>query len=170
MEEIWKEVQGYEEYYLISNLGRLKRKHIVYYRKTDGRKCTLEEKIVNSFVNPKGYHRVRLEKFGQGEKHTTTLHILVAKHFIPNPNNYSQVNHKNGDKNDNSVENLEWMNNKLNVLHSYRDEHMVHSNAIAVIYYDEEGNELGKFQTLRQAEEETGFSRKYISKAIKNQK
>lgn len=170
MEEIWKEVQGYEEFYCISNLGRLKRKPIVYYRKTDGRKCTLKEKIVAPFKNKKGYNRVRLEKFGLSEKFTTTLHILVAKHFIPNPNNYTQVNHIDGNKDNNSISNLEWINNQENVLHSYRNENMLHGKAKAIIQCDENGNEITRFQTLKQAEEETSLKldSRYMDRAIKN--
>lgn len=170
MEEIWKEVQGYEEFYCISNLGRLKRKDIVYYRKTDGRKCTLKERIVTPFKNEKGYNRVRLEKFGLGEKFTTALHILVAKHFIPNPNNYTQVNHIDGNKDNNSISNLEWVNNQDNVLHSYRNENMLHKNAKAIIQCDENGNEVARYQTMRQAEEETSLKLdgRYMERAIKN--
>ena len=170
MIEEWKDVIGYENYYSISNLGRFKRKNITYYRKTDGIKCTLSEKIVTPTIWNKGYPRVILECFGQAKSKSIFIHVLVAKHFIPNPNNYSQVNHIDGNKTNNKVDNLEWVSNKQNVLHSYRDEHMIHSNAIAVYQKDKNGNIINKFQTIRQAEEITGFSRKYISKAIKNRR
>lgn len=170
MEEIWKDVQGYEEFYCISNLGRLKRKPIVYYRKTDKRKCTLKEKIITPFQNSKGYLRVRLERFGLGEKFTTCLHVLVAKHFIENPQNLPQVNHKDGDKSNNTVSNLEWVDNKENVLHSYRNENMLHKNAKAIIQCDENGNEIARYQTMRQAEELTKISRAKIREAINKNK
>lgn len=170
MEEVWKDVEGYEEFYSISNLGRLKRKNIVYYRNTDGRKCTLKEKLVNPFENDKGYQRVRLEKFGLAEKFTTTLHILVAKHFIPNPNSCVQVNHIDGNKRNNCVSNLEWVNNKENILHSYRNGNMLHKNAKAIIQCDESGNEIARFQTMREAEEITKISQVKIREAIRENK
>lgn len=69
--------------------------------------------------NPNGYLKVGLAK-GDGTHHQTLLHILVAKHHIPNPYNYPQVNHKNGNKEDCSKGNLEWCTSKQNNLHALK--------------------------------------------------
>lgn len=65
--------------------------------------------------NPRGYLYVKL-----GAKSTCCIHILVAKAFIPNPNGKPQINHKNGVKTDNRVENLEWVTHQENIQHAFR--------------------------------------------------
>jgi hypothetical protein len=66
--------------------------------------------------NPNGYLKVQLSL--NGKKDQLLVHRLVAKHFLPNPYDCDQVNHKNGDKTDNCVENLEWMTQRQNIQHS----------------------------------------------------
>jgi len=70
-------------------------------------------KLLKGHINKKGYTKVYFNK------KLISLHRLVALTFIPNPNNYPQVNHKNGIKSDNRVENLEWCNNSMNQIHAY---------------------------------------------------
>ena len=68
------------------------------------------------YNNGHGYYNVSLHNEEKTEKHAY-IHILVAKAFLPNPNNYEQVNHKDFDKANNNVENLEWVSRKQNILH-----------------------------------------------------
>ena len=97
--EVWKDVDGFEGVYQISNLGRLKS----FRDKTDGK--------ILSNKNKKGdYFSVILRK---GDKvKSTRIHRLVAEAFIPNPDNLHQVHHKDGNKQNNCVDNLEWVSER----------------------------------------------------------
>ena len=94
MEE-WKDIEGYEGMYQISNLGRVK---------SLSRKYSPKEYIKKQKTQANGYLSVTLWKNGIGQ--TLTVHRLVAKAFIPNPNNLSQVNHLVVNKTNNIVDNL----------------------------------------------------------------
>lgn len=94
--EIWRDIQGYEGLYQVSNEGRVR--SLRFNR----------ERIFGNGVNSRGYVTCVLRK--NGEKIEYTMHRLVAQAFIPNPNNYNAVHHINHNRSDNRVENLEWMN------------------------------------------------------------
>lgn len=98
MNEIWKDINGYNGLYQISNLGRVK---------------SLNKSIIKKLqTNEKGYLKVTLAN--NKKRKTYFVHRLVALHFIPNINNLPQINHKNENKCDNRVENLEWCDNRYN--------------------------------------------------------
>lgn len=109
MQEIWKDISGYEGYYQISNLGRLK-------RIKSGRGTTANG-VVNGYLNNQGYRRMRLSINDISK--CIFAHRLVAEHFIPNPNNKKEVNHLNGNKDDNRVSNLEWATPSENMKHAF---------------------------------------------------
>ena len=101
-EEIWRDIKGYEGLYQVSNLGRVKSLNYNHTKK---------EKILN-LANSKGYLHVTLYKNSKYKIYK--VHRLVAIHFIENPNSYSQVNHKDENKQNNKVENLEWCTQEYN--------------------------------------------------------
>lgn len=106
--EIWKDIVGYEGLYQISNLGRVK--HLYQKYKNKFANIHREEHFVG-YKGSNGYMYVVLHK---NNKHKTVLiHRLVAKYFIPNPNNYECVNHKDESHDNNRVENLEWCTKKI---------------------------------------------------------
>lgn len=105
--EIWKEIKGYEGHYQISNFGRIKS-----IKQT-------EDKILNNLKNGRGYLKIDLCK--KGTRKFLFLHRLVAIHFISNPKNKPCINHKNGIKSDNKVQNLEWVTYSENMFHSYKN-------------------------------------------------
>lgn len=114
--EIWKQIKGYEIIYKISNNGTVERvggsvtrlNHFLY----------VPAKVMLPKDNGKGYLRIKLTKNGKEKR--VMLHRLIAESFIPNPENKPQVNHINGIKTDNKIENLEWVTHLENIRHSIK--------------------------------------------------
>ena len=104
MEEIWKDVPDYEGLYEVSDLGRIRNKKGL---------------IKKQFLSDKGYLKVELYKNGKSKK--LRVHRLVAQAFIENQFNKNEVNHKNGIKIDNFVDNLEWMTTQENLQHAFEN-------------------------------------------------
>lgn len=102
MEEIWKDIKGYEGKYQVSNLGRIK---VLNYKRSG-------QEHIMATKNNKGYCEIRLAK--DGKRKDFIVHRLVAQAFIPNPNNLPQVNHIDENKTNNCVNNLEWCTQAYN--------------------------------------------------------
>ena len=114
MEE-WKAVVGYEGYYEVSNYGRVKGLNRTIQR-SDGRMVTIPERILSPVLDTDGYRQCKLCR--DGKYKTVGVHCLVARAFIPNPDNLEDVNHKNFNRTDNHVSNLEWKTHGDNVRYS----------------------------------------------------
>jgi hypothetical protein len=110
--ETWKPIKGYEGFYEVSSLGRIKSLSRKEKRK-NGTTYTVKESIISQSADKKGYFRTRLRKLG--EHHTFLTHRLVAMAFVENPNRYAEVNHKDENKGNNRADNLEWCNRKYNI-------------------------------------------------------
>ena len=103
--EIWRKIEGYEGLYEVSNLGQVRS----FY--------SGEAKILKPWVDKDGYLTVTLYKNGKG--YAKKVHRLVAVAFIPNIDNKPQVNHIDGNKQNNTVDNLEWVTSKENIQHAW---------------------------------------------------
>ncbi len=111
MREEWKDIEGYEGLYQVSNTGKVKSLERTVWN-SRGFYRTVQERILKPYDNGKDYLRVELFKEGKGK--TYLVHQLVSQAFIPNPNNLPIINHKNEIKSDNRVSNLEWCDYSYN--------------------------------------------------------
>ena len=146
-EEIWKDIQGYEGLYMVSNLGRVK--SLNYHR-------TGKERIMKPSDNGHGYLFVVLCKDGKDKN--CRINRLVAQAFLPNPNNLPEVNHKDENPKNNRVENLEWCSRQYNVDYSLSK---------AVIGIDKVSGLILEFPSTREAERQTGISKGNICDCLK---
>ena len=105
MKEIWKDIPGYEGLYQASNLGRIKK---IWKTK---------ESIMKPALQKEGY--LRLGLFKNGKRKSYQLHRLIALCFVENKENKKYVNHKDGNKQNNNADNLEWVTASENLKHAY---------------------------------------------------
>lgn len=113
--ETWKDIPAYEGHYQISSLGNVR--SVVKWVATANNGKQLRPSCVLKPLNDGNYLRVRLSTFGKTKN--IRIHRLLALAFIPNPDNKSQVNHKDGNKLNNSIDNLEWATPAENSNHAY---------------------------------------------------
>lgn len=102
--------------YMVSNDGTVVSLGRVIIR-NDGKRLTIPERIMKDRIMPNGYVKVDMVS-NDGERKTYSVHRLVAKYFIQNPYNHPQVNHIDGNKRNNKVENLEWISARDNIRHA----------------------------------------------------
>lgn len=155
MQEEWKDIKGYEGLYQVSNLGRvkrIKRKNNAYNNYYD---CNF---ILKQNKTKKGYLRVQLHKEGTKEK-TFFAHRLVAETFLDNPDNLPQVNHKDENKLNNRVDNLEFCTNKYNANYGHKND----SKKKKIIQKDLSGNAIKVWDSIAQIEKELGIKSSNIS-------
>lgn len=157
--EIWKDVVGYEGLYQVSNLGRIKSVERIIVGK-NGVTIPVKSKIKKPFDNGRGYLSVMLYKGNKG--YPMYVHRIVCEAFIPNPNNLPCVNHKDENKQNNNINNLEWCTYSYNNSYNGLRERVVdtykknHKNMKTVYQYSLEGDFISSFIGVREAERITG--------------
>lgn len=161
MTEVWRDIEDTDGKYQISNLGRIKSFH---RDKTNGY-------IMKAFADKKGYLFVVLRFNGRYKRYS--VHRLVATAFIPNPDNLPQVNHKDEDKSNNRVDNLEWCTNHYNLCYGTHNQRVAIANrchpavSYGVFSIDGNGN-FNFYGSIREASRQTGIPAPNIIRAIKS--
>lgn len=151
--EIWKPVEGWEDWYEVSNLGRMKSLPKPM-KLADGRPWMRKEHIMRQQDHTSGYLQVGYGP--KGKRKTWYVHRLVAEAFLGGKHPGKDVNHKNGNKKDNRVENLEWVTRKENMIHA-RDVLGSYSH-IRVRQLTKDGKFVKEWRSLREAADAMGLA------------
>ena len=163
MEEIWKDIEGYEGIYQVSNTGRVKKLANVSYRLNRWGTITeyhqAEKLLIPALDGKKNYLFISLSK--DGIKILRTVHRLVAETFIPNPHKYKCVNHKDEVKTNNRVDNLEWCT------YHYNNQYGKNTRSKRLVQMDKQGNVIAKFESTRDAAKEMGVDHVSIAAACR---
>lgn len=150
MVEIFKDIKGFEGYYQISNLGKVKSFHS-------------KNKIIKNTINNQGYCYVRL--FLKNKKTKLLVHRLIAIAFIENPSNKKFINHIDGNKLNNDISNLEWCTHKENMQHAHSN-NLINYNKIKIKQYDKKNNFIKEYESIKEAAIYIG-DKSYCSNIVK---
>ena len=147
--EIWRDVAGYEGLYKVSNFGNvMSLKH-------------KKPKLLKPYNNGKGYLLVDLRNNNKPRK-TISVHRIVAQAFLPNPNNLPQVNHKDENKKNNRVSNLEFCDAKFNINYGTCIERIAKALSKSVFQFDKNGKFISEYPSAMDAERKTGIYNGHI--------
>ena len=147
--EVWKDIVGYEGLYQVSDKGRIKS---LWFGK---------ERILKPGTDRDGYLRVSLCK--NGKKKTYQVHRLVVKVFISNTNDLPQINHKDEVKTNNSVENLEWCDQKYNHNYGTINQRIAEKCSKLVLQYEKSGEFVKEWKSLMDVCRNLGYDKSAIS-------
>lgn len=154
MEEVWKDIEGYEGLYQVSNLGRVK-------RVTTGR-------ILKGGKDKDGYLQVTLCK--DSTKSTKKIHRLVAQAFVSNSENKPEINHIDEDKANNRVNNLEWSTRKENNNHGTHNERMRRTQSIPIISTNLKTGECREFYGTNECGRQLNLNPGHINEVLKGKR
>lgn len=155
MDEIWKPIKGYEGCYEISNYGNV-RSLDRYVKSKCGGLRFLKGQILKLITDDDGYLRVGLNK--NGKYYNYGVHRLVAEAFVPNPNNYPCVNHKDEIKSNNIFTNLEWCTNAYNLKFGHRLEKVIKKRKIPILQFTKEMEFVSYYESCSDAALINNFS------------
>lgn len=151
--EIWKDIEGYGGKYQISSTGKVRS----FTRWKNGDELKLH-------ITTTGYYYVHLVGKGRNDIARKMIHRIVAETFIPNPNDLAEVNHIDGDKLNNCIENLEWVSREQNIQHAYsiglikKRVSKFNPNSKIVIQKDKNGDVVKEWDSVADIHREKGYS------------
>ena len=157
MEEIWKDIPGYGGKYQVSSIGRVRS----MWRNNQHKDHIGSITVLKQTEREDGYMRVRLTLNGEGTNHY--VHKLVAEAFIPNPGNLPQINHKDENKSNNCVDNLEWCDAKYNSNYGTKVERWKPQVVKPIIQTTLDGEFVRLFESAEAAERECGYDASYLN-------
>ena len=149
MEEIWCPIKGYESQYQVSDKGRVRSLKFG------------KERILKPGRDDGGYLLVSIWK--NGEKKMCKVHRLVSQAFIPNPDNLPEVNHKDEDKTNNKVSNLEWCDRKYNQNYGTGIQRMAEKLSKSVLQFTKDGEFVKEWKSATDVKRNLGYSKGNIS-------
>lgn len=163
--EVWRPVVGYEGLYEVSSEGRVRSLDRICVHYSGGPQIR-KGKLLTLQTDHKGYKKILLSK--DGTYKLWSVHRLVALAFIPNPNNYPCVNHKDENKANNSVDNLEWCTIKYNINYGTSLERMKAKQTNGtlskpVLQYTKDGQLIREWPSTKEIERTLGYNNTGIS-------
>ena len=171
IEEVWKDIKGYEGLYQVSNYGRIKSLKRKVYAGRGKMRWQYEKILSENKTNGNGYKIVSLNK--EGKSKNKYIHRLVAENFLKNPNNYKYINHKDQNTLNNNVENLEFCTAQYNC--TYNNAHIKRglkfrnnlSNSKKIYQLDEENNIIKEYPSSAEAGRQLGVTESSISACLR---
>lgn len=165
MIEEWRDIPNFEGLYLISNLGHVK--SVERYKRNNSGTQFVNERLRVLSPDKDGYLRVCLSK--DGLHYVKSVHRLVAEAFIPNPDNLPVINHKNEDKQDNRVENLEWCTVQYNTCYGEGIKKMAIKQGRPVLQILN-NRVIEEYYSTQEASRQTGIPQANIYKVCKSER
>ena len=167
--EIWRPIRGYEDYYEVSNLARVRSLDRVVLRVINGifSEMLYKGKILIQNTNTKGYRTVCL--CVNNKRKTIMVHRLVADAFVPNPNNMPEVNHKDECKTNNMPSNLEWCTGQYNTNYGTGISRRIVKVCKPFEQLSKDGEHIASFLSLNDAQN-AGYNARAIHYALKGQR
>lgn len=156
MNEEWRDIKGFEGAYQVSNLGRIKR--IASSRRYSSEHIMSPHKVGN------GYYSVSLTY--KGKKKMLKIHRVVAEAFIPNPNNYPEINHKDENPLNNTVDNLEWCTHLYNSRYGTRGHRIGQSHNKPVVQCSLIGTFIRRWDSITDITKAYGYEQSNICKCL----
>lgn len=160
MEEIWKDIEGYEGIYQVSNLGRVKS-----FDTKDKLGRIRTGRVLKPLKHTLGYLNIGLYKNNTVSK--KLIHRLVAQSFIPNPENKPEINHIDEDKTNNNINNLEWSTRKENCNHGTHNERMRKTLSIPILAINLKTGVVEEFYGANECATQLGLNQSHITSVLK---